>query len=361
MLKGLRVVTVSVTRADILRHATHMPPQEVFMKVLLNCLLKHLTLGFLLSLASVAHGADVLPSWHETDSKQSIIEFVQQVTTPGTAFFVQPADRVAVFDNDGTLWSEQPVYVQIAFLMDRVKAIAPQHPEWRTTQPFKAALEGDMDTLAHGGAQALLQLVAATHAGMTSDEYRELVRDWLATARHPGTNRPYTEMVYQPMLELLDYLRANGFKTYLVSGGGQAFMRAWVEEVYGIPPEQVIGSSLKSRLELRDGVPVVVRMPEMGFVDDKEGKPVAIDHHIGKHPVMAFGNSDGDLQMLQWTTAGTGPRFGLIVHHTDDGREVAYDRDSRIGRLDKVLALAPQMGWTVVDMKTDWKTVFPPR
>jgi phosphoserine phosphatase len=321
--------------------------------------MKRLLIGLLFGLASLAHAAEVLPSWNDTASKTAIVEFVQQVTTPDTPAFVQPQDRVAVFDNDGTLWSEQPVYAQIAFLIDRVKAMAPQHPDWQTTQPFKAVLEGDMDTLAHGGVQTLLQLVAATHAGMTSDEYRQVVRDWLATARHPKTNRLYTEMVYQPMLELLNYLRANGFKTYIVSGGGTEFMRAWAEDVYGISSEQVIGSSLKSKFEVRDGVPVVLRLPEIGFVDDKEGKPVAIDQYIGKRPVMAFGNSDGDLQMLQWTSAGEGPRFGLIVHHTDGEREVAYDRDSKIGRLDRALDLAPQMGWTVVDMKDDWKTVFP--
>ena len=321
--------------------------------------MKRLFVGLLLSLASLAQAADVLPSWNDTASKAAIVDFVEQVTTPNASMFINSDDRIAVFDNDGTLWSEQPVYGQIAFVMDRVKALAAQHPEWQTTQPFKAALEGDLVALAHGGPEGLLQLVAATHAGMTSDEYRQVVRDWLKTARHPTTNRPYTEMVYQPMLELLDYLRANGFKTYIVSGGGLEFMRAWVEDVYGIPPEQVIGSSLKSKFELRDGVPVVVRLPEIGFVDDKEGKPVAIDQHIGRRPLMAVGNSDGDLQMLQWTSAGEGPTFGLIVHHTDGEREVAYDRDSKIGKLDRALDLAPQLGWTVVDMKNDWETVFP--
>ena len=323
--------------------------------------MKHIFAGLLLSVACLAHASDVLPSWNDTASKRSIVEFVQQVTTPDSKSFVLPKDRIAVFDNDGTLWSEQPVYVQIAFLVDRIKAMAPQHPEWSATQPFKAVLEDDMDALLHSGAEGLLQLVAATHAGMTSEEYQQVVRDWLATAEHPRTNRPYTEMVYQPMLELLQYLRANGFKTYIVSGGGVEFMRAWAEDVYGIAPEQVIGSSLKSKLEIRDGVPVVIRLPEIGFVDDKDGKPLAIDRHIGKRPVMAFGNSDGDLQMLQWTSAGIGPRFGLIVHHTDGEREAAYDRDSKIGRLDQALALAPEMGWTVVDMKNDWKVVFPPQ
>lgn len=321
--------------------------------------MKRFLVGLLIGVASVAHAAEILPSWNDSASKAAIVEFVQQVTTPDTPAFVQPQDRIAVFDNDGTLWSEQPVYVQIAFVLDRVKALAPEHPEWQTTQPFKAVLDGDLEGLLHGGAHSLLQLVAATHAGMTSNEYHQVVREWLATAKNPQTGLPYTQMVYQPMLELLDYLRANGFKTYIVSGGGLEFMRAWAQDVYGIPPEQVIGSSLKSKFEVRDGVPVVVRLPEIGFVNDKEGKPVAIDQYIGKRPVMAFGNSDGDLQMLQWTSAGDGPRFGLIVHHTDGEREVAYDRDSKIGQLNHALDLAPQMGWTVVDMKNDWNTVFP--
>ncbi|MCD8504529.1 MAG: haloacid dehalogenase-like hydrolase [Burkholderiaceae bacterium] len=327
--------------------------------------MKQILSGLLLILASLwpamhqAHAADALPSWNDTATKEAIVGFVEKVTTPNTTTFIAPKDRIAVFDNDGTLWSEQPVYVQIAFLIDRIKLLAPQHPQWQTTQPFKAVLEGDMDTLVHSGAEGLLRLVAATHAGMTSDEYHQLVRDWLRNARHPKTNRPYTEMVYQPMLELLAYLRANGFKTYIVSGGGLEFMRAWVEDIYGIPPQQVVGSSLKSKFEFRDGVPVVVRVPEVEFVSDKEGKPVAIDQHIGRRPVMAVGNSDGDLQMLQWTSAGDGPRFGLIVHHTDGEREVAYDRESKIGKLDRALDQAAQMGWTVVDMKNDWETVFP--
>jgi len=322
--------------------------------------LGYTVIGLLLCIASFAHAAEGLPSWNETASKQAIVEFVEQVTAPGSPMFVEPEDRIAVFDNDGTLWSEQPVYGQIAFMVDRVKALAPAHPQWQNTQPFKGILEGDLDALVSSGVEGLLQLVAATHAGMTSQEYQQEVRDWLASARHPQTNRLYTEMVYQPMLELLDYLRAHGFKTYIVSGGGLEFMRAWSQDVYGIPPEQVIGSSLKTKFEIRDGVPVLIRLPEIGFIDDKEGKPVAIDLHIGKRPIMAFGNSDGDLQMLQWTSAGDGARFGLIVRHTDGEREVSYDRDSKIGHLDKALDLAPQMGWTVVDMKNDWKAVFAP-
>ncbi len=321
--------------------------------------MKRLLLGLIIGVASVAHAAEILPSWNDSASKTAIVEFVEQVTNPGAPTFVSPNDRIAVFDNDGTLWSEQPVYVQIAFLLDRVKALASEHPEWQTTQPFKAVLDGDLEPLLQGGAHSLLPLVAATHAGMTSDEYHQVVREWLATAKNPQTGLLYTQMVYQPMLELLDYLRASGFKTYIVSGGGMEFMRAWVEDIYGIPPEQVIGSSLKSKFEVRDGEPVVLRLPEVAFVNDKEGKPVAIDQYIGKRPVMAFGNSDGDLQMLQWTMAGDGPRFGLIVHHTDSEREVAYDRDSKIGQLNRALDLALATGWTVVDMKNDWKTVFP--
>jgi phosphoserine phosphatase len=309
----------------------------------------------------MAFAGDVLPHWNDSTSKARIIEFVTRVTDPASDEFLPVSDRIAVFDNDGTLWSEQPIYVQLAFLLDRIKAQAPDHPEWQTTQPFKAALEGDMATLKHGGQANLLALLAVTHAGMTSEAFRELVRQWLASAKHPSTGLPYTAMVYQPMLSLLDYLRANGFKTYIVSGGGVEFMRAWAEDVYGIPPEQVIGTSLASELVMRDGVPEVTRLPKVSFIDDRAGKPIAIDHHIGKRPVMAFGNSDGDLEMLQWTTAGSGPRFGLIVHHTDDVREVAYDRQSSIGRLDKALDMAQKKGWTVVDMKNDWTTIFTPK
>ena len=323
--------------------------------------MRHLIACFLLSFVSFAHAADALPSWRNTASKQAIVQFVEQVTTPGSPGFVSPKDRVAVFDNDGTLWSEQPVYVQLAFLIDRIKMLAPQYPEWQATQPFKAVLEDDMDALLHIDERGLMALLAATHAGMTSDEFDQTVRDWMASARHPRTGLPYAEMVYQPMLELLTYLRSNGFKTYIVSGGGLAFMRAWAEGVYGVPPEQVIGSSLKTKFELHDGVPVIIRLPEISFVNDAGGKPVAIDLHIGKRPVMAFGNSDGDLEMLQWTTAGSGPRFGLIVHHTDAQREVAYDRNSKFGRLDQALTQAKSAGWTVVDMEQDWATVFSPR
>ena len=320
-------------------------------------LLIAITLSIVLALAALA-AADSLPSWNEGEAKQSIVKFVQRVTTAGSADFVPVGERIAVFDNDGTLWTEKPMYVQLAFVLDRVKALAPAHPEWREKQPFKAALEGDLKTVAAGGEHALLELVMATHAGMTVEKFAQVVTDWLATAKHPRFNRPYTELVYQPMLELLAYLRANGFKTFIVSGGGIEFMRPWTEKVYGIFPEQVIGSSIKTKFEVRDGKPVLVRLPEINFIDDKAGKPVGIQMHIGRRPIAAFGNSDGDLQMLQWTTVGPGARFGLIVHHTDADREYAYDRQSSIGRLDKALDEANGQGWTVVDMKQDWNQIF---
>ncbi len=302
---------------------------------------------------------DPLPSWNDGSSKKSIIEFVEKVTTKGGQDFVPPAERIAVFDNDGTLWSEQPMYFQLFFVMDRAKAMAPEHPEWKQKQPFKAALEGDIKAVMAGGKHALLELAMATHAGNTTEEFSQIVKDWLATAEHPKTGRPYTEMVFQPMLELLAYLRANGFKTYITSGGGIEFMRPWTEKVYGIGPEQVIGSSIKTKFELRNGTPVLVRLPELNFLDDKAGKPVAINQHIGRRPIATFGNSDGDLQMLQWTAAGKGLRFCLYVHHTDANREWAYDRKSHIGRLDKGLDEANTKGWTVVDMKNDWKVIYP--
>ena len=308
--------------------------------------------------ANTVHAADPLPSWHDGKAKQSIITFVTQVTTPGGANYVPAPERVAVFDNDGTLWSEQPMYFQLAFALDRVKALAPEHPEWKTRQPFKAVLEGDLKTVLAGGEHALLELVMATHAGNTTEEFAQVVKDWLATAKHPRTGRHYMDMVYQPMLELLEYLRGNGFKTYIVSGGGIEFMRPWTEAVYGIPPEQVIGSSIQTRFELRHGEPVLVRLPEINFIDDKAGKPVGINQHIGRRPIAAFGNSDGDLQMLQWTCLGNRKGFCLYVHHTDAEREWAYDRTSHIGKLDKALDEAQTKGWTVVDMKNDWKRIF---
>ena len=309
--------------------------------------------------ASAGCVADPLPSWNDTAPKQAIIEFVEKVTREGSADFIPPAERVATFDNDGTLWSEQPMYFQLYFVADRVKALAPQHPEWATTEPFASLLEGDMAGVAASGEQGLAAMLAATHAGMTTAEFDQAVSDWISTAKHPTSGRPFTEMVYQPMLELLAYLRANGFKTFIVSGGGIEFMRPWTEKVYGIPPEQVIGSSGGLQYEVRNGEPVIVKLAELFLNDDKEGKPVGIQRHIGRRPIAAFGNSDGDLQMLQWTAAGSGPRFCLFVHHTDADREWAYDRESHIGRLDKGLDEANAKGWTVVSMKDDWNKIHP--
>ena len=303
--------------------------------------------------------ADPLPSWNEGVSKQNILSFVAVVTDKSSPDYVPPAERITTFDNDGTLWTERPVYFQLLFAIDRVKVLAPQHPEWKTTQPFKAVLEDDVEALMATGEKGLLQLIMATHAGLTTEEFSQIVKDWLATARHPRFKRPYNQLVYQPMLELLVYLRANEFKTYIVSGGGIEFMRPWTEQVYGIPPEQVVGSSIKTKFEMRDSKPVLVRLPEINFIDDKAGKPVGINQHIGRRPIAAFGNSDGDLQMLQWTAAGEGKRLMLLVHHTDEQREYAYDRDSHIGKLDKALDAAHQGGWTVVDMKNDWKVIYP--
>jgi len=309
--------------------------------------------------SAVAQPRDWLPSWNAGAAKTSIVAFVEEVTTPSRAGFVSAPERIAVFDNDGTLWAEQPMYFQLAFALDRVRALAPQHPEWRQQMPFSAVLDGDLPRVLAGGERALIELVMATHAGTTTEEFSATVTDWLASAKHPRTGRRYDEMVYQPMLELLAYLRANGFKTFIVSGGGIEFMRPWTERVYGIPPEQVVGSSIKTEFERRDGVPVLVRTPAVDFIDDKAGKPIGINQHIGRRPIAAFGNSDGDLEMIEWTTAGSGVRFGLIVHHTDADREWAYDRQSEIGRLDKALDEATTKGWTVVDMRRDWNKVYP--
>jgi len=304
---------------------------------------------------------DPLPSWNDTSPKQTIISFMQRVTQEGSPDFVPVDQRIATFDNDGTLWVEQPMYTQLAFVIARVHALAPKHPAWKTTQPFKGVLEGDMKAVEATGEKGLVQLMAATHAGMSVDDFQKIVSDWLATAQHPRFKRLYTECVYQPMLELLAYFRANGFKTYIVSGGGIEFMRPWTERVYGIPPEQVVGSSIKTQFEMVNGQPVLMRLPEINFIDDKEGKPVGINQYIGRRPIAAFGNSDGDQQMLEWTTAGSGPRLALLVHHTDAVREYAYDRTSTFGRLDKALDEARAKGWIVVDMKNDWKTIFPPQ
>jgi len=314
----------------------------------------------LVSAEALSQAADPLPSWNDGPAKQAVVQFVERVTTEGSPDFVAPAERIATFDNDGTLWSEQPLYFQALFVFHRVKALAPQHPEWQESEPFASVLKGDLHAALAGGQHALLEMVMATHAGMTTEEFEKIVADWITTARHPTTGRLYTEMVYQPMLELLAYLRANGFKTYIVSGGGIEFVRPWSERVYGIPPEQVVGSSIKTAFEMREGGPVLARLPEVDFIDDKEGKPVGIHRHIGRRPIAAFGNSDGDLQMLQWTAAGAGPRFCLYIHHTDAGREWAYDRTSHIGKLDKGLDEAAARGWTVMDMAKDWNTIYPP-
>jgi phosphoglycolate phosphatase-like HAD superfamily hydrolase len=321
--------------------------------------MKPLIVSFFAIVGLAAAATDALPSWNDTATKQAIVAFVEKVTKEGSADFVPQAERIATFDNDGTLWSEQPLYFQFLFVIDRVKALAPQHPEWKEKEPFASVLKGDMKAVAAAGEKGALAMLAATHTGMTTEEFTKTVTDWITTAKHPKTGRLYTEMVYQPMLELLVYLRANGFKTFIVSGGGIEFMRPWTERVYGIPPEEVVGSSGKLKFEMRDGKPVLVKLPEVDLIDDKEGKPVGIQSHIGRRPLMAFGNSDGDLQMLQWTTAGSGARFALIVHHTDAERETAYDRDSHIGKLDKGLDEAAAKGWTVVSMKDDWKTIYP--
>jgi haloacid dehalogenase-like hydrolase len=299
-----------------------------------------------------------LPSWNDGATRQAILNFVATVTREGSPDFVPPAERIATFDNDGTLWVEHPMYTQLAFALDRVKTMAVLHPEWKDMQPYKAALEGDMKTLAESGEHGMAELVMATHAGMTTEEFQKIVIDWFAAARDPRFKRPYTELSYQPMIELLAYLRANGFKTFIVSGGGIEFMRPWTEWVYGVPPEQVVGSSIKTKFQMRDGRPELFRLAEVNFIDDNVGKPVGINEFIGRRPILAFGNSDGDLQMLQWTTMAGGPSLGLIVHHTDAVREYAYDRDTPFGRLDKALDAAALNKWSVVDMKNDWKRIF---
>jgi len=310
-------------------------------------------------LANSAEAGDPLLSWNEGAAKQSILDFVNRVTQPNSPDFVAPEQRIATFDNDGTLWSEQPMYFQLFFAIDRVKELAPKNPAWKTQQPFKAVLENDMQALAASGEKGLLELVMATHAGMITTEFEQTVKDWLAASKHPRFKRPFTDLVFQPMLEVLAYLRANGFKSFIVSGGGIEFMRPWTEHVYGIPPEQVVGSSIKTKFEIRNGQPVLVRLPEINFIDDKADKPVGINQHIGRRPIAAFGNSDGDLQMLQWTAAGKGSPYMLIIHHTDSEREWAYDRKSKIGHLDKALDEAFNRGWNVVDIKKDWKVIYP--
>jgi phosphoglycolate phosphatase-like HAD superfamily hydrolase len=314
----------------------------------------------LLSPGRILAEADPLPSWNEGAAKQTIVDFVSKVTKSDSADFVAPERRIATFDNDGTLWSEQPLYFQMAFALDRIKQLAPRHPEWKTTEPFRSVLAHDKASLAKLGANGLLQIVETTHSGMTVEAFQAVVLDWLATARHPRFNRPYTDLVYQPMLELLSYLRSNGFKTFIVSGGGIEFMRPWVEKVYGIPPEQVVGSSGAAEFRISaDGRAELVKLPRIEFIDDGPGKPVAINRFIGRRPILAFGNSDGDQQMLEWSAAGSGGSLQGLVHHTDAAREWAYDRTATFGKLDKAWDEATRRGWLIVDMKRDWKVVYP--
>lgn len=315
--------------------------------------------AILLAVVTTACANEPLPSWNDTSAKNDVISFVEKVTRKDSTDYVAPAERIAVFDNDGTLWSEQPLYFQAVYAFDRVRAMAPQNPEWKSKEPFASVLKGNLNAALADGEEALLDLFMGTHTGMTTEKFANHVSEWITTARHPATGRSYTEMVFKPMLELMDYLRANQFKVFIVSGGGIEFMRVFSEKVYGVPPEQVIGSSIKTKFEIREGRPVLVRLPDLNFFNDKEGKPVAINQHIGRRPLAAFGNSDGDLQMLQWTCERGSTGFCLIVHHTDAEREWAYDRDSHIGRLDKALDEATKNKWTVVNMKTDWKQIYP--
>jgi len=322
--------------------------------------LRRILLGLLLAaiaLPAMAATA-LLPSWRDGASKARIVSFVQAVTDPASRDYVPPAERIAVFDNDGTLWTEQPMYFQLAFVLDRIKALAPLHPEWQSQEPFRSVLAGNLAGVAATGEQGLLEMVSATHARMTSEEFRATVTQWLATARHPRFQRGYAELTFAPMQELMGYLRANGFRTYVVSGGGIEFLRVFSERVYGVPPEQVIGSTIRTAYEVRDGKPVLVRLPDVEFINDKAGKPVAIHKYIGRRPILAFGNSDGDFEMLEYTTSGPGPRLGLIVRHDDEQREYAYDRASSIGRLERALDESARRGWVVVSMKSDWSRVY---
>ena len=325
--------------------------------------LRFLLSGFVAILAicicSVANAADPLPSWNDGPTKKAILEFVAAVTDEKGKDYVELADRIATFDNDGTLWVEYPMYTQALFAFDRVKKLAPQHSEWKTQQPFKGVLEDDMKAVGASGMKGLMEIIMATHSGMAAVEFEQEVSNWLATTKQSKFKRLYTELIYQPQLELLDYLRANGFKTFIVSGGGMAFMRPISEKAYGIPPEQVVGSSIVAEFQLKDGKPALVRMPKLNFLNDKAGKPVGIYQHIGRRPILAFGNADADMQMIEYTMAGKGRRLGLFVHHTDAEREYAYDRKSHVGTLDKALDQAAAKGWVIVDMKKDWKKVFP--
>lgn len=313
----------------------------------------------LCGLAGSAVAADPLPSWNEGANKSAILAFVGKVTDKMSADYVPPAERIATFDNDGTLWVEYPMYTQALFAIDRIKKLAPQHPEWKTTQPFKALLEDDMEAVAASGMKGLMEILIASHSGMTESEFEMEAASWLNNTRQSRFDRPYAKLIYQPQLELLAFLRANGFKTFIVSGGGISFMRPVSEKAYGIPPEQVVGSSIVTEFKMIDGKPQLVRMPKIDFINDKAGKPVGINLHIGRRPILAFGNSDSDMQMIEYTMAGDGLRMGLYVHHTDAEREYAYDRKSHVGTLDKALDQADAKGWLIVDMKEDWNTIFP--
>jgi phosphoglycolate phosphatase-like HAD superfamily hydrolase len=321
-----------------------------------------LILGFLLAACAsspATESPDPLPSWNEGPSKRGIVEFVSDVTDSGSENYVKPSERIAVFDNDGTLWAEKPVYAQLLFIFDRIRAMAPDHPTWQTTQPFQAVLENDFETLKATSRDSLAHMMGIAVSGITEEEFVAFVVDWMASAKHPVTGRPYTTKVYQPMLELLDYLEANGFTNFIVSGGGISFLRPWTEAVYGIPPERVVGTSMELEYEVLDGKPVIQRKPALHFLNDKSGKPVGIERFIGRRPIFAAGNSDGDYEMLEWTTAGEGRRLGMIVHHTDGAREWAYDRDSATGRLDRGLDDATAHGWLLIDMASEWSQVFP--
>jgi phosphoglycolate phosphatase-like HAD superfamily hydrolase len=310
--------------------------------------------------AALVRAQDPLPSWNDGATKKAITAFVNDVTREGSPNYVTPEERIATFDNDGTLWAEQPMYFQFLFALDRVKALAPQHPEWKNKEPFASLLRGDMKGVLAGGEKSIAELLMVTHTGMTTAEFEQTVKDWIATAKHPRTGRPYTEMVYQPMLELLAYLRVNGFKTFIVSGGGVEFMRPWTQKVYGIPPEQVVGSSIKTKYEMRDGMPVLVRLPELNFIDDKAGKPIGINTYIGRRPIAAFGNSDGDRQMLEWAQGGHGARLMMLVYHDDAEREWAYGAQSKIGTFSEALmAQVKKSSWVVISMKNDWRVIFP--
>jgi phosphoglycolate phosphatase-like HAD superfamily hydrolase len=329
------------------------------MKTLKKTIVLTILLTIITCLMSCEKTEDPLPSWNEGTTKTAIIKFVQDVTKQGSPDYVQPKDRIATFDNDGTLWVEYPMYTQILFAFDRVKKLAPQNPEWKTKQPFKALLEGDMKKVGAYGMKGVMEILMATHSGMTAVEFEKTVSQWLTTNKQSKFKRLYTECIYQPQLELLAYLRANGFKAFICSGGGKAFMRSFSEKAYGIPSEQVIGSSVVAEFQVKDGKPELVRMPKINFVNDKAGKPVGIYQHIGRRPILAFGNSDSDMQMIEYTMAGEGKRMGLFVHHTDEDREYAYDRKSHVGTLDKAIDQADANGWIIVDMKKDWKKIFP--